>query len=150
MFVIKRGYINTNLLPPCQAVLLPQNPMPIGDGKLQPIWINADLFSPGFGRAGCFQPIQNIRDGLVNDQEQLIRINQQAIIAEADAMVQELVMMDPGQKQSILDGLVAEDAVFHAVVVQRLQQAQQNLTAQAKAEVTGQGGGAAPPPQEGM
>jgi len=76
--------------------------------------------------------------------------DQQAIIAEADAMVQELVMMDPGQKQSILDGLVAEDAVFHAVVVQRLQQAQQNLTAQAKAEVTGQGGGAAPPPQEGM
>ena len=70
--------------------------------------------------------------------------DQQAIIAEADMLVQELAMMDPGQKQSILDSLATEDAVFHAVVVQRLQQMQQNMTADAKAQTMGGGGGAPP------
>ena len=65
--------------------------------------------------------------------------NQQAIIAEADMYVQQLISMDPGQKQSILDALSTEDAVFHAVVVQRLQQMQQNLTADAKAQMTAAG-----------
>jgi hypothetical protein len=50
--------------------------------------------------------------------------NQQQIIAQADQLVQQLLNLDPGTRRSQLHQLQVEDLVMYAVVVQRLEQAQ--------------------------
>lgn len=60
--------------------------------------------------------------------------DQQAIIAHADQIVQQMAGMDSGTRRSQLDALQGEDAVMYAVVKDRLEQQQQNEAQQAKAE----------------
>lgn len=61
--------------------------------------------------------------------------DQQAIIAQADQIAQQAMGLDYGARRSFLDSLSKEDAVMHAVVIQRLEdyqnQAQQQIRLQA-------------------
>ena len=68
-----------------------------------------------------------------------LNYDQQAVIAQADQIVQQITQMDPGSRRSQLHSLQAEDAVMYAVVIQRLEDAQNQQGAQAKAQ-----GGAQP------
>lgn len=60
--------------------------------------------------------------------------DQQAVLAKADMMVQEFAQMDPGTRRSRMDALQGEDAVMYACVKDRMEQAQQNSEADAKAQ----------------
>lgn len=60
--------------------------------------------------------------------------DQQAVIGEADMLVEQLLGIEPGQRKSQLSALQAEDYVLYSVVIQRLEQAQLNQQAQMKAE----------------
>lgn len=64
--------------------------------------------------------------------------DQQAVIAQADNIVQQLQQMDPGSRRSQLHSLQSEDAVMYAVVIQRLEDAQNQATQQAKSQASGQ------------
>jgi hypothetical protein len=64
-----------------------------------------------------------------------LEYDQQAIIAEADAMAMELGGAEEGQRRSFLAQLQAEDAVMYAVVIQRLEQHDLDRTNEAKAMV---------------
>lgn len=66
--------------------------------------------------------------------------NQLQIIAQADATVQQLLSMDEGTRRSYLASLQAEDYVMYAVVIQRLEEAQNQMRAQVKQEVRARGG----------
>lgn len=72
-----------------------------------------------------------------------LNYDQQAVIAQADGLVQQLIGLDPNTRRSQMHSLQVEDAVMYAVVVQRLEELQNQQTAQAKAQVTG--GGQLPP-----
>lgn len=61
--------------------------------------------------------------------------NQQQIIAQADQIVQEVMMLDEGMKKSRLHQLQVEDLVMYAVVVQRLEQAQTSDKQQAVSQM---------------
>lgn len=77
-----------------------------------------------------------------------LNYDQQAVLAQADQMVQQLMSFDPGTRQSQMHALEAEDKVMYAVVKDRMQdmQTQQNhqMLTQARAQA-GQGGGAPAP-----
>lgn len=60
--------------------------------------------------------------------------DQQAVIAKADEIVQQLAQMDAGSRRSQLHSLQAEDAVMYAVVIQRWEDLQNKQTQQAKAQ----------------
>jgi hypothetical protein len=66
-----------------------------------------------------------------------LRYDQQAVIAQADMLVQQLAQLPEGTRTSRLDALKGEDFVMYAVTVQRLQQAQQDQDAAAKAQTSG-------------
>jgi len=66
--------------------------------------------------------------------------NQQKIIAQADAMVQQLMSMDDGTRRSYLSSLQAEDYVMYSVVIQRLEEAQNQMRVQIKQQMQAQGG----------
>jgi hypothetical protein len=69
--------------------------------------------------------------------------NQQEIIGQADATVEQLMQMDDGSRKSYLSSLQAEDYVMYSVVIQRLEEAQTQMRAQVKAQMQQeqQGGG---------
>jgi len=60
--------------------------------------------------------------------------DQQAVIAEADMLVEQLLGLEQGQRKSQLSALSAEDQVMYAVVIQRLEQAQLNMQNDAQAQ----------------
>lgn len=64
--------------------------------------------------------------------------DQQAVVAEADAIVQELMNMEDGMRRSKLMALQSEDLVMYSVVVERLQTMQNQMTQQAKQQMQGQ------------
>ena len=68
-----------------------------------------------------------------------LNYDQQAVIAQADQIVQQITQMDEGSRRSQLDSLSKEDAVMYAVVIQRLEDAQNQQGAQLKAQA-GQAG----------
>jgi len=68
-----------------------------------------------------------------------LNYDQQAVIASADQLVAELIQLDPATRRSQLHSLQAEDAVMHAVVIQRLEDAQNAQTMQAKQQVAAGG-----------
>lgn len=63
-----------------------------------------------------------------------LNYDQQAVIAEADQLVQQLMGMDDGLVQSNLAALQAEDYVMYSVVIQRYEQAQTSQEAQMRAQ----------------
>lgn len=64
-----------------------------------------------------------------------LNYDQQAVIAQADQIVQQLLQLDPGSRRSQMHSLQAEDAVMYAVVVQRLEDNQNQQNQQAKAQM---------------
>lgn len=65
-----------------------------------------------------------------------LNYDQQAVIGEADMMVEQLLQMDEGMRRSQLDALQSEDYVMYSVVIQRLENAhlQQRNEAMAQME----------------
>lgn len=61
--------------------------------------------------------------------------DQQAVIAEAEAIVQELANMPEGQRRSYLSSLQAEDYVMYSVVIQRWEEFQLQMTNQAEQQI---------------
>lgn len=61
--------------------------------------------------------------------------DQQAVIGEADMLVEQLLQMEQGQRKSQLSALQAEDYVIYSVVIQRLEQAQLDQQNAAQAQV---------------
>lgn len=68
-----------------------------------------------------------------------LQYDQQAVIGQADMLVQELMGMDQGMRKSRLHSLQVEDFVMYSVVIQRLEEMQTMQTQQAKRQA--QGGG---------
>jgi len=66
-----------------------------------------------------------------------LNYDQQAVIAAADGIVQQLMQLDPGSRRSQMHGLQVEDAVMYAVVVQRLEEQQNAQAMQARAQMAG-------------
>lgn len=65
--------------------------------------------------------------------------DQQAVIGEADKIVEELTDVEYGQRKSYLSSLQAEDYVLYSVVIQRLEEAQLQQTNDAKMQMQEQG-----------
>jgi hypothetical protein len=63
--------------------------------------------------------------------------DQQAMIAQADQVVQDLMQYDPGTRRSRMDGLQAEDIVMYALVKERMEQQNQDATQAAKSQASG-------------
>lgn len=61
-----------------------------------------------------------------------LQYDQQAVIAQADQIVEQIAGLDYGQRRSFLESLNNEDAVMHAVVIQRLEERNKLLASQAK------------------
>jgi hypothetical protein len=74
--------------------------------------------------------------------------DQQQIIGQADAIVQQLMQMDPGTRRSQVHSLEAEDYVMYSVVVKRLEEAQKQQMVEMRQQQmggpSGGGGGGAP------
>lgn len=56
--------------------------------------------------------------------QQTLAYDQQAVVAQADALVEQLMTMDPGSRRSQLYALQTEDLVMYAVVKERMHDAQ--------------------------
>jgi hypothetical protein len=65
--------------------------------------------------------------------------NQQQVISQADQVVQQLLGLEQGERKSRLKQLQTEDLVMYAVVVQRLETAQQQQTQALKQQAKGPG-----------
>ena len=86
--------------------------------------------------------------------QQSLQYDQQAVIAEADQMVQQFQQLDPGTRRSQIDALQKEDYVMYSVVTSRLRDAETADRADAIAQFrqgcgNPRGGGSmggAPPP----
>ena len=82
--------------------------------------------------------------------QQGLQYDQQAVIAQADQLVQQFMGFDPGTRRSQLAALQKEDAVMYAVVEMRLHDQQTAMNhealtqARAQAGQDGAGGGQAP------
>lgn len=61
-----------------------------------------------------------------------LQYDQQAVVGQADALVQELMGLDPGMRKSRLHALQVEDFVMYSVVVQRLEEMQNQSAYQGK------------------
>lgn len=84
------------------------------------------------------QKLQNTLAQQVNTQVaaqsgQGLGYDQQKVISAADGIVDQLMQMDPGTRRSQLHSLQMEDMVLYSVVIQRLEDAQNQQTQQAKA-----------------
>lgn len=83
------------------------------------------------------QDLQNTIASQARAQAQMgdasLQYDQQQIIAAADTLVQQLLQFDPSTRRGHLDALKNEDAVMHAVVIQRLQEMQRQQISEAKA-----------------
>jgi hypothetical protein len=60
--------------------------------------------------------------------------DQQAMIGQADQIVQEMMQYDVGTRRSRMDSLKSEDIVMYALVRERTEQAQQDQEAQMKSQ----------------
>jgi hypothetical protein len=60
--------------------------------------------------------------------------DQQAVIGNADMIVDDLMNMEHGQRKSMLSSLQAEDYVLYSVVIQRLEEAQLQMKNEAAAQ----------------
>jgi hypothetical protein len=68
--------------------------------------------------------------------------DQQQIIGQADAIVQQLMQMDPGTRRSQVHSLESEDYVMYSVVVKRLEEAQkQQMVEMRQQQMGGPSGG---------
>jgi hypothetical protein len=63
-----------------------------------------------------------------------MQYDQQAVIASADQIVQQLMQVDPGLRKSQLHSLQTEDLVLYSVVIQRLEAAQTQQAAQGRSQ----------------
>ena len=68
--------------------------------------------------------------------------NPQEVVAQAEQIAQQLLMLDSGTKRSQLHSLQMEDPVMYAVVVQRLEENNTQQQAAAREQVRGEQGGA--------
>jgi hypothetical protein len=68
-----------------------------------------------------------------------MQYDQQAVISQAEQLVEQLSQLDPSSRRSQLHALQSEDYVMYSVVVQRLEEQQKALTQEAKQQVAGQG-----------
>lgn len=66
-----------------------------------------------------------------------LNYDQQAVIARADELVQQLSTITDQERRSMLHGLQVEDAVMYAVVIQRWEEYQRMQTQQVKQQMTG-------------
>jgi hypothetical protein len=64
-----------------------------------------------------------------------LNYDQQAVIGEADAVVQELMSMDESSRRSQLASMQAEDYVMYSVIIQRLEEARLQQTNEARAQI---------------
>lgn len=67
--------------------------------------------------------------------------DQQAMIAAADGLVQQMMQLDPGARRSQLDSLKNEDLVMYSLTRERLEEMQKQQTQVAKQQVQAQNGG---------
>lgn len=70
-------------------------------------------------------------------QQQGLNYDQQAVIAAAQKIVNELMQMDSGMRRSRLHALQMEDFVMYSVVIQLLEQIQTDMAAEARAQARG-------------
>lgn len=68
-----------------------------------------------------------------------LQYDQQAVIAQADALLQELMGLDPGMRKSRLHALQVEDYVMYSVVVKRMEEMNTQAAYQGKRQAQGQG-----------
>lgn len=73
--------------------------------------------------------------------QQPLAYDQQAVIAQADQIVQQLMGLDEGTRRSQLHALQTEDLVMYAVVKERLEQEQTTMNQQAVTAMRQGGGG---------
>jgi hypothetical protein len=71
-----------------------------------------------------------------------LKYDQQQIIAEADALVEQLMALDPGTRRSQLHALEMEDLVMYAVVKKRMEDLQVSEQQAVRSEMRASGGGA--------
>jgi hypothetical protein len=96
------------------------------------------------------QKLQNTLSQQVQAQlqgAQGLNYDQQAVIGQADQMVQQMMSLDENTKKSQLHSLQVEDYVMYSVVVQRLEEMQNAQRMQLQQAVKAQGGA---PDQSGM
>lgn len=86
---------------------------------------------------------QNLADRArtATQTEQPQGYDQQAIVAQADQIVQQLSGMDEGTRKSYLHSLQVEDIVMYAVVIQRWEEFQNQNEAMVRQDVRAQQGG---------
>lgn len=63
-----------------------------------------------------------------------LEYDQQAVVAQADQLVEQFMQLDEGMRRSQLMALQSEDLVMYAVVVERLQTMQNQMTQEAKSQ----------------
>lgn len=88
------------------------------------------------------QKIQNTLAAQVQKQVQGgsgLNYDQQAVIAQADQVAQQLMGVDPNARRSQLHSLQVEDYVMYSVVIQRIEELETQQTAQAKQQMTAVG-----------
>jgi hypothetical protein len=66
-----------------------------------------------------------------------LNYDQQAVIAQADGIAQQLMSFDPATRKSQLHALQVEDAVMYAVVIQQIEASRTSQMAQLKAQTAG-------------
>lgn len=76
--------------------------------------------------------------------QQPLAYDQQAVIAQADQIVQQLMSLDEGTRRSQMHALQTEDLVMYAVVKERLEQEQVTMNQQAVAAMRQGGAGGDP------
>jgi len=88
--------------------------------------------------------VQKLQNNLAQQVQQQansaqgLNYDQQAVIAQADQLVQQLMGLDPGSRRSQMHSLQAEDMVMYSVVVQRLEDMQNQQGQQAKSQAGAQ------------
>ena len=87
------------------------------------------------------QDLQNTLASQARAQSQMsgnsLQYDQQQILAAADGLVEQLMQLDTSTRRGQLDALKNEDAVMHAVVIQRLQEMQRQQIVAARATTRG-------------
>jgi hypothetical protein len=87
--------------------------------------------------------VQKLQDSLAQKVQQQaasgqgLNYDQQAVIAQADGIVQQLMSLDPGTRKSQLHALQVEDLIMFSVVIQRMESARTAQMAQLKAQTSG-------------
>jgi len=100
------------------------------------------------------QEMQNTLAAQVQAQQMMgqqgLAYDQQAVIAQADQMVQQMMGLDPGTRQSQMHALEIEDLVMYSVVRKRMEDMNTAQNQDAIAQARAQQGGVMPPPGGAM